>query len=1183
MPGVTLLSNTPSISGLDSPSTDKYSPYANMSVADIKTRVRETVLKEANRASPISLVHIARNQILSAKERETTGDLHGALESYIKAATLIKMTMDSAEFKQEKTRGVLRKEVNDFLSGTGQDLRVRTQNIEERLKSFEAGKQSNNTESNDKGVNKAPGGSIADRMRALQDNGLSINPTKRISREIPNLSNPPLSPSRPSTNSVQPSPSTVLSGATPSTSTSASQSAHTFVPASSFGPPSPASSPSNSPQLNTNFDISGFTNFPSIDELDENPAFSLPSVPTGVGVISSKPSLKDIRNGDVPPSPSTAFKNLALNIERPSSTPITPTMNAFNSGPPSPTRGNAPHKPSGLSSSTTPTSTSQPSPAKPPIPNTGAAFPRELLTYMRDYNILVIDVRNRADFDREHIKARAIVCIEPSVLMREKVTADTLEDSMIIAPKGEANLFSIREKFDLVAVCDESSTTFSSCDSPLSVLVRVIYEQAFRKILKRMPMLLVGGIEAWKRDVGGAELVYGEAFGSAAAGLAKSSAPPNDQLVAPLSPVPSLPSTAKNPFLNGIGATSSPMGSPSINEMHTGTTSFNPFRSMGVASGEHRSNMSLDQTPSHSRLPAEVNYTGNSVTSNGLQRRSAVIRPSISQNGTQAQSPTPPTLTNGTFTQITYPQFPPRRISPTTSGNGSASRLSITLPPGSPFVSPPDIASPPPASINPSSAATWRRNDYLDQTHEAFLGYNQSHPHTHARQGPIDYPELLPIRPPPVAAQPALERQDNRPRVPVPAPSHGPVPTSASAPLAQPGLNGAVGMFNGVPKPPRIDSDFPVTYWSDIQIGLSGLKNLGNTCYMNAPIQCLSATVPFSRFFTEHRWKNAINFTNPLGSKGRLTGAFAKLLHEMWGGDLPYLTPIEFRKSICQLRLQYDNSDQHDSQEFLSFLMDGIHEDLNRVIVKPAWAPTPEQEAELERLPVQVASEREWKAWRARNDSLIVDYFQGQFRNRLQCLTCGQTSTTYNVFSILQLPIPHGRNGRVPIERCLDAFFNEEILEKDDAWDCPRCKTKRRASKKLSLARLPPVLLIHLKRFEANGRFSDKVDTFVEFPMKALDLTNYMPAPLPPGADKSELNGGLPMSLDDPRTQLPPYRYDLYGVTNHYGNLTSGHYTAFVSSRGGWMYCDDSSVKAVETKQVVNQKAYVLFYKRARS
>ena len=154
--------------------------------------------------------------------------------------------------------------------------------------------------------------------------------------------------------------------------------------------------------------------------------------------------------------------------------------------------------------------------------------------------------------------------------------------------------------------------------------------------------------------------------------------------------------------------------------------------------------------------------------------------------------------------------------------------------------------------------------------------------------------------------------------------------------------------------------------------------------------------------------------------------------------------------------------------------------------------------------------------------------------------------------------------------------------------DCPQCKVKRRASKKLSLARLPPVLMVHLKRFEANGRFSDKIDTFVDFPMKSLDLTNYMPPPLPPGADRSQLNGGLPISLEDPRSQIPPYRYDLYGVTNHYGNLSSGHCeflrlflsyliaynykpsdTAFIASRGGWMYCDDSSVKPVDPKQVV--------------
>ena len=83
------------------------------------------------------------------------------------------------------------------------------------------------------------------------------------------------------------------------------------------------------------------------------------------------------------------------------------------------------------------------------------------------------------------------------------------------------------------------------------------------------------------------------------------------------------------------------------------------------------------------------------------------------------------------------------------------------------------------------------------------------------------------------------------------------------------------------------------------------------------------------------------------------------------------------------------------------------------------------------------------------------------------------------------------------------------------------------------------MLLIHLKRFQTKGHFTDKLETFVEFPLKSLDLTNYMPAPLPPGVDTRKTSA--PISLDDPRSQVPPYRYDLYAVTNHFGTLSSGH------------------------------------------
>ena len=80
---------------------------------------------------------------------------------------------------------------------------------------------------------------------------------------------------------------------------------------------------------------------------------------------------------------------------------------------------------------------------------------------------------------------------------------------MVIGPRQEASLFDNRDKFDLVAVYDGSSTSFGDANTPLSILVRVISEQAFRKILKRMPMMLVGGIEAWKREGGETEIMRG--------------------------------------------------------------------------------------------------------------------------------------------------------------------------------------------------------------------------------------------------------------------------------------------------------------------------------------------------------------------------------------------------------------------------------------------------------------------------------------------------------------------------------------------------------------------------------------------------------------------------------------------------------------------------------------------------
>jgi ubiquitin carboxyl-terminal hydrolase 8 len=97
----------------------------------------------------------------------------------------------------------------------------------------------------------------------------------------------------------------------------------------------------------------------------------------------------------------------------------------------------------------------------------------------------------------------------------------------------------------------------------------------------------------------------------------------------------------------------------------------------------------------------------------------------------------------------------------------------------------------------------------------------------------------------------------------------------------------------------------------------------------------------------------------------------------------------------------------------------------------------------------------------------------------------------------LTLPIPTRnrrglKNGPVSIEECLQQFLEEETLSGDDAWHCPRCKKPRSASKRLSIVKLPTVLLVHLKRFSFEGPFRNKLETQVAFPLQNFDLTPYV-------------------------------------------------------------------------------------------
>ena len=248
----------------------------------------------------------------------------------------------------------------------------------------------------------------------------------------------------------------------------------------------------------------------------------------------------------------------------------------------------------------------------------------------------------------------------------------------------------------------------------------------------------------------------------------------------------------------------------------------------------------------------------------------------------------------------------------------------------------------------------------------------------------FDYPNLAPspqLQRPPLAAQP-----NGSPSRPPPlAPQNRRLSSN--------------NYLSSTPRPTAVSQQMVPLDWYDGIVGMTGLKNLGNTCYMNSTIQCLSATIPFARYFKDGSYRRQVNHVNPLGTKGALADAVAQLFGVLWGETYTFVSPVTFRDAICRFADQFRGSDQHDSQEFLAFLLDGLHEDLNLVQKKPpAIELTPEREAELEALPTAVASQREWSIYLRRDNSFIVHWFQGPYKNRMQCQTCSKVSAMVFLF-----------------------------------------------------------------------------------------------------------------------------------------------------------------------------------------
>lgn len=695
------------------------------------------------------------------------------------------------------------------------------------------------------------------------------------------------------------------------------------------------------------------------------------------------------------------------------------------------------------------------------LPHNPAIEAPKLLEYMRQHNVLVIDVRPREQFDSGHIYAKSIICIEP-VALKENMSAEELEERLVVSPEHEQSLFERRNEFDLVVYYDQNTASVSYlAGSPvgtsaphLRALYDTLYEFNEYKPLKdgRPPALLLGGLDAWVDLVGPQSLA-----------------------------------TSSTAAVMGSIQAKQPMRS------RRGTIGRVPMASAN-SSLEIRKRRLREFTPLNSEeLTAWMERTKNEEVESGAYD---------SADGSIAEEPEGIEDRRPSFVH-SYEDFLRRYPEPHAIQQSMVASAPVSMPDPTDFAVPVAPSRPPPAVPRPT-----------------YSGVSEG------RQ-----------------VQPTLARQNSATRQALYTPS---------------------------------------SIASRMKLPRTGLRNFGVTCYMNATIQCLSATVIMSKFFIDNRFRYYLQ-KNWKGSQGVMPGLYANLIRSLWKNDVEVIVPTSFRNFCGRLNREWAIDRQQDAKEFFDFLVDCLHEDLNI-----NWQRTPlrpltfEEEMQRERMPVPKVSKIEWDRYSHREESFISSLFAGQHASRLRCTTCQRTSTTFEAFYSISVEIP--TSGSADIYQCLQSYCKEEMLSGDEVWKCPYCKKERVATKQIILTRAPQILVVHFKRFSASKTQSArKIHTPIDFPLHGLRMDRFMISHGPP-ANGETTNSGAPLS---PTTG--PFIYDAYAVLRHMGStLSGGHYISLVRDayRGCWRRFDDERVMDFDPRELrhadrlQNEQAYIVFYER---
>ena len=309
-------------------------------------------------------------------------------------------------------------------------------------------------------------------------------------------------------------------------------------------------------------------------------------------------------------------------------------------------------------------------------------------------------------------------------------------------------------------------------------------------------------------------------------------------------------------------------------------------------------------------------------------------------------------------------------------------------------------------------------------------------------------------------------------------------------------------------------------------IVIQGFSNIGNTCYMNSTLQCLIRLNGFPR-----------KLSYEINSKTKLTNSFLNIYKNLLTNNHKTRDIQVFKDIFSKKYIEFKGNRQHDSHEFMNYLLESIHDEIN-ISNCSKYKVYPNGNGDLKK--DKDISIKVLKLMTERDNSVIVDNFYGLFRHKISCMECKKTVTNFEKFKSISINITKNS-----IQECISDFEIEEVLDGQNKWNCPCCKKKVMAKKSINIWKLPLFLIIHLQRFKNNSKNNKTIK----------------------GDDIISLQNKFTSNLD---------LFEKKSAIYHMGSFNFGHYLSVVSENGSLHRYNDSQVDKINN--FPDENAYIYIY-----